>query len=498
MISEIKSAIQISSANQLTLIQPTSMLTQLSNLKINLTIDLSQGNFGLIGNIYGMLTISNYQIVGSYFSQGTVTFVALTGQKCQMKLNSISIIPSQFNVGNQSSYIVSTINSSYIFTSNIVIQIQSKPSVQQLTSIDTNSSNYYQFGGLISLSIDTQTQIQSVVYDCDQKIVTKFVNNTGFLIGRSKGSSGSMTCSQICFRQVLSNQAISYSGLFGLIEGLVILQSTQVVLIGTGDYSFFGTFGEISPPTLNSQIINIVISMTLLENDGLYISPLIGHQHSSNCTVTDVIVQNSNITGNNVIGGIVGHSCFPVQVTNIQISNISIKSKYGVGGLIGHSNSVQYNIINCSVHNLEIQCSDVSGGFIGYTSSVYLASTLICIVNSSVTNTTMTTSKHCGGIIGFQNASAIIKQCQITTNIISVQLSGGIVGFVNSTSLTVDNSVISSIKLIANTNYGMIVGGQTSSTFSFITVKSEGVNYINNVQQQNCALITGIETINGC
>ncbi|CAL6088521.1 Conserved_hypothetical protein [Hexamita inflata] len=495
--SEINSCIKIDVASSLSLLQVSATQTQISNLKVNLTIEQSQGNFGLIGSVNGMLTISNYQIAGSYSSEGCFAFVALMSLNSQQQINSINLKLSQFNVGNSSSYLLSVVKSSSISFSNILVQIQDIFNNTFLNSIVTTPKNYYLFGGLVSLSQNTQMYIESIIYDCNQSISAIFVNDTGFMIGRSIGLSNSILCQQICYYQVINNKAnFNLSGIFGRIEGSLQLQQSQIFVQGVGFFYYFGTFGEII--THNATINDVTVSMILYNNTGSFISPLIAHQHSSNCTVINVIVQNSNIQSNDLVGGIIGHSCSQVLIQSVILQNISIKARTNIGGIIGQTNSQYFSILNSSIINVNIDASLSLGAMIGSPSSIYFPSTLILISNCTLLNNALKATRQCGGVVGFQNSTTKVIQCQIINiSITSLQHAGGISGFVNSSSLAIQNTEIASVKIICSTNYGIIIGYETNSTFTFENVSTTGENYINDVQQLNCPLITGI-TISGC
>ncbi|CAL6113903.1 Conserved_hypothetical protein [Hexamita inflata] len=495
--SETNSCIKITAGSSLNMFQLTATQTLISNLKVNLTIEYSQGNFGLIGSVTGMLTISNYQIVGSYSSEGCVAFIALLSQNSQQQINSVNLLVSQFNVGNSSSYLLSIVNGSDIALTNILVQIQDFHSNLFLNSIITTAKNYYLFGGLLSLSQNTQIVIQSVIYDCSQQISPIFVNDTGFMIGRSIGQLNSILCQKICFYQVINNKAnFNLSGIFGRIEGSIELQQSQIFIQGTGFFCYFGTFGEII--TKNATVNDVIIAMTLQNNNGFIISPLIAHQHSTNCTVINVIVQNSNIQSGDKVGGILGHSCNQVFVQSVVLQNVSIKARNCIGGIIGQTNSQYISILNSSVLNSNIEASSSLSAMIGSCSSIYFSSTLILISNCTLLNDALKATRQCGSFVGFQNSTTKVIQCQITNiNITSVQYAGGISGFVNSSSLTIQNTEIASIIIICTSNFGITIGYQTNSTFAFETVSSIGMNYINDVQQLNCPLITDI-SINSC
>ncbi|CAL6049593.1 Hypothetical_protein [Hexamita inflata] len=495
--SEINSCIKIVAAGTLSLLQPTATKTQISNLKVNLTIEYSYGNFGLIGSANGLLTISNYQIAGSYSSEGCVAFVALMSLNSQQQIHSINLKLSQFNVGNLSSYLLSDVKSSSISFTNILVQIQDISSNSFINSIVTTVKNYYLFGGLVSLSQSTQLVIEQVIYDCSQQISATFVNDTGFMIGKSMGLSNSILCQKVCFYQVINNIANIYiSGIFGRIEGTVQLQQSQIFVQGAGFFCYFGTLGEIN--TQNATINDVVVSMILQNNTGFIISPLIAHQHSLNCTVINVMVQNSNIQSYDLVGGIVGHSCHQVLVLSAILQNISIKARTNIGGIIGQTNSQYFSILNSSILNVNIEASVSLGAMIGSPSSVYFSTTLILIQNSTLSNNTLKATRQCGSVVGFQNSTTKVIKCQITNiSIISVQYAGGISGFVNRSSLTIYNTEIVSIKILCTSNFGITVGYETNSTFAFEIVSSLGVNYLNDIEQLNCPLITDI-SISGC
>ncbi|CAL6015759.1 Hypothetical_protein [Hexamita inflata] len=504
ILSKAQTSIQISVSNQLSILQFTSVQTEITNLKLNLTIVQSKGQLGLICYVKGNLNINNYQIVGNYNIQGTIQFVGLDVQNSNVTINSVNIMSSKISGGNSSSFLVSYISESIIVIINCVVQQGTVQVPQLYNSIESTQFYYYQFGGIISIANSSQVYINNIIFDCQQQFSSQYVKNSGFIIGMALNQLNSLHISEIClYYSINSSSTFTNFGLFGMLQGYGDINQTQIIIAGKGSFNFFGVFGEAQCQyaTLCSALVlsQMSVSITLQQLDGAgdHVAALISNQHL-NCSIFDIFVYDTNFSGISYVGGIIGHTCYQTYIINcvLQNGNITNSGSY-TGGIISHVASSEIIANNCTTQDTNITAIKYSGGLFGFYSVTKY--NLNLIIDCVIYNLTESAQNCTAGILGYINGSITVKQTNVSKSVIqSVINCGGFVGFSYNTVITITNSKVSSIKVISTNNFGIIVGFEVNSEKQMTESYSEGSNYVNDVIQQNCGSFLNSGNINGC
>ncbi|CAL6008127.1 Hypothetical_protein [Hexamita inflata] len=502
IISKTNNSIIIGASNILHIIQPFSNTTNITNLLVNLSVQQSQGSLGLIGFINCTLRITNYQILGFYQTTGCVSMVSLQTTNGAIQINSLNFLAQLFNVGNLSSYLLSTTNYSNITLTNIVVQIQANYSSESLNSIDGNNSHFFQFGGFVSLTNNTKIQLSQIIFNSQQFFSALYIKYSGFMVGFAKVT----TANQIQIQDVCFNQQISSTshfvrfGLFGFIEENLQITQFQIIILASGIFDYFGVIGETSEKCNMTYFDNLVISIDLIQQQGQCVSAFMGRQHSLNFSLSNCVIKNTNLNGSEFVGAVIGHSCHPVYITNSSVLNNNFSSLSWSGGFIGHSNSYYVAIVNCTSSNNTVNSTNFTGGLIGYAHTYYIVNQLVLleVTNTTCFNNNLGSNEYSGGITGYINATAIITSCNVSnTTVISLNFAGGMAGFGNYSTITLKTIKIQSTK-ISKQNGALLIGYQTNSTVNLINSWSEGNNFVNNILVQNCAVFNSSVSINGC
>ncbi|CAL6066785.1 carboxypeptidase_regulatory-like domain-containing protein [Hexamita inflata] len=528
IISKIGCQLTFSKASQLNLLASTSSNVKITNLLVNLSFALQQGNITLINSIVGVLNITRYQILGTYQSTLLVAMIGMNLNVVTANINFVTFQPSIYNVGNSSSYLLSIVQSSTIIINDIAIILGIS---NNYAALDSSISSQYQFSGVVTLNNKSTFNIQNIVLDSYLKFSTGNVYQSGFLIGYS--SAGSETkISNICLQQTVSSSTtLQYTnfGILGYVNGNILLQQAMIIL--SVQMAFFNSFGIIGcqdreslysevrnvRANINMNIINLLSAggkigaifgahwsqngtIHNIRAIGCNIScniqagGLIGYQQNSNILTENSTIQQSNFTSQKAVGGILGYqytnSVFVVNNCSIVRTNFSgIEGQ--VGGIIGfgQQNSVQFN--NLSLSSLKMLGLGQLGGYCGLLSTfnIQISNSSISDTNISATNFTV------GGIIGqitppsnFTMVDSLISQVNLVTTSYYV---GGVVGQTQkNVKLVITNSILKSIRFTyQGSDRGTIVGSSGSATFTITKSSAKGI-YFNNALQPDCASLT--------
>ncbi|CAL6100543.1 Hypothetical_protein [Hexamita inflata] len=152
IVSRSGSQLTVNTNSQLNILSNSPTGADINNLLVNLSFALSTGNITLINNINGVFNISGYQVLGDYISTKTVAMIGINVQTATINVNQVSFKPNTYNVGNSSSYLFgSSVSGASLFEiNNLAIIIGNIFKFLLMGSIQTTSSNYYQFGGIIT------------------------------------------------------------------------------------------------------------------------------------------------------------------------------------------------------------------------------------------------------------------------------------------------------------------------------------------------------------
>ncbi|CAL6005228.1 Hypothetical_protein [Hexamita inflata] len=386
ILSTPGTVIQISTNHQITVItnQIAENKMDIIKLKIDLNIVKSQGNIILIWAIQNVkLQLTYYKVSGIYHSNGRVAMLAAVIQNSNINIQYLNFQPRHFYCGNQSTYLIYQSLSNQITFVNMLINVNNK---LRLDYIETDTDNFYQFGGLINTVEVSNIVIVNSIVNIDQTFCTKYINQTGILIGTTD-IQGSIFVEYLCIDISISgNNQFSQSGLFGIIHNhklqlyltsinyyvkanslnqygicgycqfysisqitisanlIAMIQKSSSVGIIIG-YSF-QTTSSINQIT-ETKILNSQIQTLQLDVSGL----LCGFIQNSQIHIHYILINNSNISQGTALGGLLGaiiSSNLLIDYLVIDSVNIIYVSGYSVnnGIVVGYWDNTTFQITN--------------------------------------------------------------------------------------------------------------------------------------------------------
>ncbi|CAL6002132.1 Conserved_hypothetical protein [Hexamita inflata] len=371
------------STSQLNILAPSPTGANINNLLVNLSFASSSGNITLVSNINGVFNISGYQVLGDYTSTLVVAMIGLNVNTATINVKQVSFKPNVYNVGNGSSYLFGrSISVSTFIIDNLAIVIGSSSNFVLLGSIATNSSNYYQFGGVIAyINNISLLSINALIIDSYQRFSTSYVSQSGFLVGYVQSSLSIINIMNACLQQNMTST--TYFNNFGLIgencgNSSIYNASISFSVQGTSIYTF-GIIGLQNSNSLYAEVINMRTSLSY-SGSGHNTSFVFGSQDANNCNIQNTSVEGNISTKLHCIGGIIGLQVSEdsnVTIINCSVSASNISGMYGIGGIIGSQKS-NTTIQNCSVSNTNVSGAYYIGGIIGQClSKLYLTNTKI-------------------------------------------------------------------------------------------------------------------------
>ncbi|CAL5972320.1 Conserved_hypothetical protein [Hexamita inflata] len=360
---------------QLNILSSSSTSANITNLLVNLSFAPSSGNITLINNINGIMNISEYQILGSYLSTGTVSLIGINVNAETINVNQVNFQPIQYSVGNSSSYLFSSsIYSTSTFTiNNIAIILGNSSNLYLLSSILSNYSSQYQFGGIITnVQGNSIIVVNNLILDSYQKFSTSYVGYSGFLIGYVQSSQSSVTIKNVCLQQNMTSTTILFQkfGLIGCNSGNISIQNAYVAFsVQSASLTYFGIIGYQSGSSLNAEVINLINSVNLSSNSGNFVSSIFGFSEGENYTVNNTTIVGSNVQGYLYVGGFFSYqySNSIITILNSTISKTNISGQAKVGGFVGLSHFT-FNLINSKIQFVRLSGSDYFGVVVGYNS----------------------------------------------------------------------------------------------------------------------------------
>ncbi|CAL6036914.1 Conserved_hypothetical protein [Hexamita inflata] len=512
-----KTGTQITVNTALSIIQVSSISSIINNLLINLNFAMSSGNITLINSISGVMNITSYQVQGCYQSTLAVAMIGLTTASATVNLNQITFQPSVYNVGNRSSYLLGNITSSNLQLSGIALQSGNISNYQILNGITTTTYNFYQFGGIIANSSDSNITINGLINDIYQIYNTNYVKYSGFLFGHSLNSS-TIIITNLCFQQSITSSTLQFFqfGLIGYSEvNTSIQQSTIILQVQTAYLRQFGYIGYQSASSINSTIINVTTRInTIVTFSEACVGLFIGKSLSKYFVISDIKMNNCNISSKSEVGAIGTINTMNLTLYQISLINTNISADSSTIGFIGGSLTsivnvssfiaIQYiatasgtvgSIIgNIISSNVTISNSKVSqlyetllysngGGFIGSTSvSPFIT---VVIENSSISNCNFTSyNQQIGGLIGgVYNLTLNIQNCTVSVLDLRGQgYLGSLLGHSMNSNVSISNSTASQTNVTATNIYvGGIVGYCYQSRLTITSSKVSNVRLTANL-----------------
>ncbi|CAL6055250.1 Pectin_lyase fold/virulence factor [Hexamita inflata] len=489
ILSKEGSQITVNATFKLNILLPKATNAIIANLMLNLSFSaVTQGNISLIETSNGVFNITGYQILGVYQSTSCVALGANSLNSSSVYFNNISVAPSVFNVGNQSSYLFVAVNGSNIEFSvlSIILGNSSNPALSNF--VFSIASFQYQFGGLISMMNSTTVKIQDLSYNCKQIFKIYYVQNSGLLIGYMNYSNNNLAILDVCISQIIKCfSSINNFGVIGFLEGNIQIKRSNIFInITSSDIiSYFGTVGQTTTNCLYTSLQQTQISVSINENKGTYVCAWIGIHNSPNGTIINSLIKNSNLSSSQMVAGF---TC--LNSLNLTISFSSVVNSYFNSGLQAacfvSQSRTNVAIQNSSVENTTLSNTTVqAGGFVGY---VYAYSTLI-LSNCSMLNSSLVGLSQVGGLVGESGygCNQIFSDDYVfnSTVVAKTAMAGGFLGSLNSGTLKIVTSKIDSISITSTSATGLVVGYQVS-VFQISDTQMIGMNYLNGILKQNC------------
>ncbi|CAL6055238.1 Conserved_hypothetical protein [Hexamita inflata] len=488
ILSKEGSQITVNATFKLNILLPKATNAIIANLMLNLSFSaVTQGNISLIETSNGVFNITGYQILGVYQSTSCVALGANSLNSSSVYFNNISVAPSVFNVGNQSSYLFVAVNGSNIEFSvlSIILGNSSNPALSNF--VFSIASFQYQFGGLISMMNSTTVKIQDLSYNCKQIFKIYYVQNSGLLIGRSNASANIIGISHICLYYAVKSYSILNSfGIIGYLEDQInIIQSNIMInIISADSLSNAGILGYV---TTTSQSI-ILYSLKVIYNInnfgiGSYIGAIVGNQNSPNCTILNSSVQNSNLNGSTGVGGFIGQCYSMITITSSSIFSSNISSNIQCGGIIGYV-GLNVTIQNCSIQNSSVGFASSIGGFVGQLKH----SSIMYVSIGQVFSCAIRGKEYVGGFFGYIETfmNIVLSDCLVVNNSIkaSSNAAGNLVGITySSVRIIISKIVTCTVSAVSNAQLAI---GYSTAAHMISTSVSEGDNYVNGIKQAMC------------
>lgn len=282
------------------------------------------------------------------------------------------------------------------------------------------------------------------------------------------------------------------NGLIGAVVGVgsANVSGSTIENVDLKGYYIMG--GITTTGTINSTN-NTLRNITFDQNNPLGCAPIggvIGIMYGGS-VIDNNKLYNIDMTAKGVVaGGIVGVALG--EIKNSSVDGLSIEYAEGdfseIGGIVG---CLQSNLSNCSVNNATISGHRVSNGqMYGDIGGIAAVSSLGYIIDgASITNSTITSDKEAGGIIGV--ASGPVRNCTVDkVTVISTAQNlgdedsrsfiggdaGGAIGATTSEvkNITVTNTTVKSPKLAG----GVVGAGLTGyTTLENLTCENNTIEY---------------------
>lgn len=209
--------------------------------------------------------------------------------------------------------------------------------------------------------------------------------------------------------------------------GYTIAHLTFTVTTGYG-----GIFARLNGATLTNIVLDDV-SVTNAERAGI----LFGRIENAACTISNVVIKNSDVTGNNSngVGALGALVSFSSTVSNITIldSTVTNTANKNVGGVIGRLDKATLTISDVYVSGVTVTTpvsanDDGAGAFIGYLrddATTILVGTRIVIVNTTVN------AENGGAAIGYYRtySQATITDSYFQVTFANALRASGLIGY---------------------------------------------------------------------
>ncbi|CAL6000875.1 carboxypeptidase_regulatory-like domain-containing protein [Hexamita inflata] len=430
---------------------------------------------------------------GSFILSSTATSIAINQMNIVSKMSKqIALTASQLNLITSTS-INAVIN-------NLLVNLSFSPSSGNISLINNikgvfNISGYQVFGEysstltvtMIGLNINTATvNINQMSFMPSSFNVG---NGSSYLFGSSVGTKSTFLINNLALiignnsnTQLLASVTANTSSYYYLFGGVIALMSDSSI--------------NITNIILDS---NQKFSSDYVRNNGF----LVGYVQTttSNITVTNVCLQ-QNIISTTIqfyYFGLIGKNSGNTYLQNLSVT-LSVQGIYfGDFGIVGYQ---YYDSTYAEIKNLMTSTTlrSENGWIVGLIFG-YESANNCSIQNAAVVGQNISSGQtsYIGGYIGFQllNANLTTLDSQISEATFSGMDSiGGLIGRSQS-SLYLININIKFVHIDGTGQHIGIVIGFSEGTYAF-SCSSSSSNYINGVQQKDCAALSNIWSVIGC
>ncbi len=320
-------------------------------------------------------------------------------------------------------------------------------------TLEFNTAN----SGLIN---NVKTSIKNIGFE---NITLTNTTGSGSYFGVIASNNGNIDNLQFN-ETTIDGENIDYIGLIGgITSGNINEINVKDIKIKGKDYTG-GIIGCINI-SVDATVNNITGDNVTVESNGNYIGGLIGQQSGNTVATSNLKINNSNVTGKNYSGGIIGLLNYG-SLRYIETNNTNISGTSYVGGIAGRfttTDGSQYIRYNLQTNSSTINgTGNYIGGIAGYFDhghNRYLA------VNDTEINATSTNSQNIGGVVGNSYWSSIyyfqISDTKINSNGENV---GGVGNDSSGGQFRIYYGYIENITVQGNANVGGIFGNTIYST----------------------------------
>ncbi|CAL6025378.1 Conserved_hypothetical protein [Hexamita inflata] len=412
------------------------------------------------------------------------------------QMNIISRPGSQLTVNSLLNIITSSTISANI--TNLFVNLSFAPSSGNITLIQNingilNIMGYQVLGSYVSTS--SVAMIAS-----NLNAATIYVNQVSLKVDAFNVGN----CSSYLFSNAVTTTSIITVNMFAVIIG----NTSNFLLLGSiatsSQNTFYYLFGGIIAYINSNSIVNInnVIMDSYLKFSSNYVSYsgfLVGNIDSLNSSInTKNICLQQNMTSTTIqfqFFGLIGRNYGNTSIINASVS-FSVQGVYFYClGIIGYQNiqSVYSEVINVTSSATFIS---TTGRYLG---SIFGADEgkNCSVLNTTVFGGNISGYERIGGFSGqHYNANITIQNSLISNMSISGTYNvGGIVGisYTNENTYLI-NSKIQTTRISGSSNFGIVAGYVESHIY--LTNSSSTQNYVNAVQQKECAVLSNWQS--GC
>ena len=263
----------------------------------------------------------------------------------------------------------------------------------------------------------------------------------------------------------------------GAIGGMTSGNINEIKLtdVNVNGYSHVGAGLGYIDIRVNAEIENITGTIIEVSGKWQYVGGLIGYQYGDYINCNNLSIENAEISGGNVTGGICGR-VYRGQLYYYHANNIEVFGKTYTGGVMGSSvtgGTRTFNRLYITIENSKINGSgDFVGGICGYVDSG--TEQYWSVSNSSIKNTSAN-GKKTGGLFGTSAWGLLYYFEVVETNIegLGSEIGGAFGGNNNvSSASSVSYGIIENCNIKGNTDVGGIGGNTAYSTMSYISVNA--------------------------